>query len=235
WEEVNDGIAGLNYGWSICEGVCGTAGMTNPIYTYSHTTGTPTGCAIIGAAFYNPTTATFPASYVGKYFFGDLCGGYIRYIVPPAGGSSVASSTQFATGISNLVDLAVSSGGDLYYLARNGGTNGSLSKISANAPTAAAVSVSGRVLNSAGLGVRGTPVNIVDPQGNSRAIMTNAFGYYKFDQVQSGENYVMWVTSKQYRYSPQVLEVKDELTGIDFYPEQPTGTRLTPANRAKTP
>ena len=33
-EEVNIGVAGVNYGWPACEGSCGTAGMTNPWFTY---------------------------------------------------------------------------------------------------------------------------------------------------------------------------------------------------------
>src|SRR5262249_32063180 len=35
-EEVTLGPEGANYGWPTCEGPCGTAGMTNPIYSYSH-------------------------------------------------------------------------------------------------------------------------------------------------------------------------------------------------------
>ena len=35
WEEINVGAAGANFGWPTCEGACGTAGMTNPIYQYS--------------------------------------------------------------------------------------------------------------------------------------------------------------------------------------------------------
>jgi len=35
-EEVNLGAAGANFGWPVCEGNCGTAGMTNPIFTYPH-------------------------------------------------------------------------------------------------------------------------------------------------------------------------------------------------------
>lgn len=67
WEEVNVGSAGANFGWPTCEGSCVRAGMTNPLYQYSSAAGST--CAITGGAFYNPATPTFPAQFVGKYFF----------------------------------------------------------------------------------------------------------------------------------------------------------------------
>jgi glucose/arabinose dehydrogenase len=75
FEEINDGIAGSNYGWSICEGFCSppNANYRDPLFAYDHSV----GCAIVGGAFYNPAISQFPAAYVGKYFFGDLCGGWI--------------------------------------------------------------------------------------------------------------------------------------------------------------
>ena len=48
-----------------------------PLFAYRHSGGTPTGCAITGGAFYNPATATFPSSFVGKYFYADFCSGRI--------------------------------------------------------------------------------------------------------------------------------------------------------------
>ncbi len=121
WEEINDGIAHSNYGWPTCEGnVCGGAPPTDyraPLYVYAHSSGSPTGCAIVGGAFYNPVTQQFPAGYVGKYFFADLCTGFIRYVDPGAG-TAIPSSSAFATGISTPVDLQVSPDGSLWYLFR---------------------------------------------------------------------------------------------------------------------
>ncbi|MGB9179709.1 MAG: PQQ-dependent sugar dehydrogenase [Pyrinomonadaceae bacterium] len=118
WEEIDDGIAGSNYGWAICEGTCSNAGFTNPLFQYGHTppTGSTTGCAIAGGAFYNPATARFPGAYINTYFFADLCSGWIRRYDPATG-----AVTDFASGISSPVDLQVSADGALYYLAR--GTN----------------------------------------------------------------------------------------------------------------
>jgi glucose/arabinose dehydrogenase len=118
WEEINEGIAGANYGWPNCEGTC-NSGFQNPLYAYIHD---GTVCAISGGAFYNPQTAQFPSAYVGNYFFADLCGGWIKRL-DPANGNAVAA---FATGISSPVDLKVSTDGALYYLARGAGAVGKI-------------------------------------------------------------------------------------------------------------
>src|SRR5437762_2352111 len=38
WEEINDGVAGANYGWPGCEGVCASPNpaFRDPIYRYPH-------------------------------------------------------------------------------------------------------------------------------------------------------------------------------------------------------
>ncbi len=115
WEEVNVGTAGANFGWSSCEGTCGTAGMTNPLYQYSSAEAAP--CAITGGAFYNPTTPTFPSQFVGKYFFADLCAGWIK-VLDPLNPPPTGAAVDFATGISFPVDIQVANDGSLYYLAR---------------------------------------------------------------------------------------------------------------------
>ncbi len=81
WEEINDGIAGANYGWPICEGFCNppNPAFTDPIFVYQNT---GVDCAITGGAFYNPQTVQFPSEFVGDYFFSDFCGGWIHRIDP---------------------------------------------------------------------------------------------------------------------------------------------------------
>ena len=116
WEEINDGIAGSNYGWSICEGICGNPNFRDPLFQYGHGTGVNVGCAITGGAFYNPPVATYPADYVGKYFYADFCSGWIKRFDP---GTNTAR--DFATDLSSPVDLHIGPDGNLYYLARGGG------------------------------------------------------------------------------------------------------------------
>jgi glucose/arabinose dehydrogenase len=116
WEEVDQGVRGSNYGWPQVEGPdpAGVSGMRYPIYDYQHA---GVNCAIVGAAFYRPYIPRFPAAYDGRYFFGDLCGGFIRMLSPP----DYSSAAGFATGISSLVDIQVHPDGSLYYLAQGGG------------------------------------------------------------------------------------------------------------------
>jgi hypothetical protein len=130
WEEINDGIAGSNYGWPITEGTTTDARFRSPLFAYQHGTGATTGCAITGGAFYNPSTPQFPASFAGKYFFADFCSNWIRVFDPAA-----RTAQSFAASVSGPVDLAVGSDGLLYYLARGAGAVGRIRATTGQAPT----------------------------------------------------------------------------------------------------
>jgi glucose/arabinose dehydrogenase len=117
WEEINDGIAGSNYGWPAAEGPASppNPNFRDPIFYYGHGSSSTTGCAIVGGAFYNPPVLQFPRSFIGKYFFADLCSGWIRVLNP-----SSNTASDFASGISSPVDLHVGPDGALYYLTHGG-------------------------------------------------------------------------------------------------------------------
>lgn len=61
-----------------------------PAYYYgssSKPSSDSTGCSVLGGEFFTPAATNYPTKYVGKYFFMDYCGGWIRYIDsarPPA-------------------------------------------------------------------------------------------------------------------------------------------------------
>jgi glucose/arabinose dehydrogenase len=132
WEEINEGLAGANYGWPATEGATSDPRFVTPLYAYQHASGSPTGCAITGGAFYDPVTQQFPGNYVGNYFFADFCGGWIYRLDVSAPGSTLITPA-FATGISFPVDLQVAEDGNLYYLARGtGSATGVLSRVRYN-------------------------------------------------------------------------------------------------------
>ena len=115
WEEIDDGVAGSNYGWEGGEtdGARTLAPFTDPLFQYGHSGLAPTGQAITGGVFYAPANSPFPSSYVDKYFFADYGAGWI-YVLDPA---SPGTAAPFLSGASGPVDLQVGPDGALYYLA----------------------------------------------------------------------------------------------------------------------
>jgi glucose/arabinose dehydrogenase len=198
FEEINDGIAGSNYGWNICEGLCSppNASFRDPLFQYGHGSSATTGCAITGGAFYNPTTVNFPSDYVGKYFYAELCTGWIRRFDPATG-----TSQAFATGVSTPVDLAVTADGSLYYLARGSGSNGSVFRVRFNAPTATFGDVSGQVTNSSGgAGVSGVVVRLSGTQ--NRKTITDINGNYVFHEVDTSGVYTLTPSRVNFSFNP---------------------------------
>jgi hypothetical protein len=150
------------------------------------------GCAITGGAFYNPTTVLFPSDYVGKYFYAELCNGWIRRFDPVAG-----TSTSFATGISNPVDLIVTNDGSLYYLARGSGT---VMRVQFQNPTATNGVISGRLTTSGGTGIEGATVALSGAQ--TRKTITDATGNYRFENVTTNSSYTITPARANYTFSP---------------------------------
>lgn len=127
WEEINEGIRGANYGWPASEGPTADPRFITPLHAYDH----GSGCAIAGGAFYNPQTMQFPLSFIGRYFFADLCSGWIRTYDAVAD-----TANDFASGVSAPVDLKVGPDGSLYYLAR--GNGGAIFQVRYQRPVVAA-------------------------------------------------------------------------------------------------
>lgn len=84
------------------------------------------------------------------------------------------------------------------------------------APTAATVSVSGRVLTPDGSGLINAKVILTDGQGNSRAAVSTSFGYYRFEEVRVGEVYLLSVSAKRYQFVPQAVNVMEELNELNL-------------------
>lgn len=102
FEEVDDVVAGGNYGWPDSEGPTSDDGVRSPAYSY----GRDDGCAVVGGAF----------SERG-YLFMDYCDGWMRALRPVDG-----SVTDVVTVAGTGPVAVAASGPDIYYLVR-GSTN----------------------------------------------------------------------------------------------------------------
>ena len=87
------------------------------------------------------------------------------------------------------------------------------------APTAASVSVGGRVSEAKGNPISRAWVSITNTNGETHSAMTNSFGYYRFNEVPVGQTYVISVRHKIYQFNSQVLTIFEEIRDADFTAE----------------
>jgi hypothetical protein len=86
-------------------------------------------------------------------------------------------------------------------------------------PTAAGVSVAGRIMSQNGVGVPHARVTITNSNGGMQTVISNSFGYYRITDITAGENYTINVRSKGYTFAPRVVGIFEEITGLDFIAE----------------
>jgi hypothetical protein len=84
------------------------------------------------------------------------------------------------------------------------------------APTAASVSISGRVLQANGAGIANARVEMTDQNGNVKWTRSSIFGYYRLEGVAAGETYVISVRHKGYEFGGQAHLILDERKDINF-------------------
>lgn len=95
----------------------------------------------------------------------------------------------------------------------------SLSTTAVTQPSAAPASVTGRVTDAYGRGIYGARVTLVNAtSGAAATALTNSFGYYRFNEVPTGDFYVMSVSARRYLFvnGTTSFSLEDNLAGIDF-------------------
>lgn len=85
-------------------------------------------------------------------------------------------------------------------------------------PTAANESISGRVATQKGGGIGNAIMTATNSRGEIRTARTNSFGFYRFDDLRTGETYVVTVTAKRYRFNEpsRVVLLNEVVVGLDF-------------------
>lgn len=114
-EEVNEGIAGRNYGWPSTEGNFNPATYPNftlPLVQGLRTSTAPLYSAVFtGCAFYNPKVCSYPIEYYGQYFWGDYGRSWVKRMNP-----DTHVVTDFGASVGNTTDLQVDDLGRLFVL-----------------------------------------------------------------------------------------------------------------------
>ena len=86
--------------------------------------------------------------------------------------------------------------------------------------TAATTSVSGIAMSASGRPVAKARITIAGSNGEIRTVLSNAFGFYRFDAVPVGETYVVSALAKRYTFVPQTINVTDQVSSLNLIADQ---------------
>jgi hypothetical protein len=100
-------------------------------------------------------------------------------------------------------------------------TNFAPADLSLTIPTAASITIGGRVSNVSGNGIAVALVKMISLNGDVHTTLTNSFGYYSFTNVTAGSTVVVSVTAKgrSFAVNTQLVTINDNNYQIDFVAE----------------
>lgn len=122
WEEVDDAVAGADYGWNVREGPCKVGSTSDcapdsrfvdPVHAYRHTD----DCSVITGGAFVPNSSNWPAARKSQYLYADLGCNSIFAIDE---GNPGAPRATFGTN-EGASHLAFGPDGALYYTALSDG------------------------------------------------------------------------------------------------------------------
>ena len=83
-------------------------------------------------------------------------------------------------------------------------------------PTAAPISLSGRVLTSYGRYIGGASVSLTDGSGMVRDTRSTSLGYFHFENLSPNRVYILNASAKRYEFVPKVVKMSDDLADFDL-------------------
>ena len=83
------------------------------------------------------------------------------------------------------------------------------------APTAAGVFIEGRVTHF-GRPIQGAYVVVSLGDGSVRQATTNTFGNFRIVDIAAGQTVLVDVIHRRYRFTPQVVDLSDSISGIEI-------------------
>lgn len=96
------------------------------------------------------------------------------------------------------------------------GNNSDIGAFEVQSATAAPVFIKGRVINETGRAVSKASVILIENDGTRRFAMTNPFGYFRFDNITTGQTVTITLNSKKARFSPFVVTVNDNIEELNL-------------------
>lgn len=130
-----------------------------------------------------------------------------------SGGGQNASGGQFTVVGTNGQSIAGQSATGAGFMIHAGFWNPD-----AFAPTAAEVTVAGRITTGEGRGIRNVRILMTNSNGESRTALSGSFGYFRFTDVPAGATYTFTAFAKRYEFqeSSQVHTIIEDTEGINF-------------------
>jgi hypothetical protein len=185
------------------------------------------------------STYTAPSGYTGDKLYEDACGWdpvttsptYRSCVGPanPAGDKAGGNVTLTYTvkilsgaGTSRTLNtLIYDFSGSSYHYNNDFSSTFVIARIFLP-PTAANVSVDGRVMLEAGNGVRNATVILTEANGTQRTAVTGSFGYYRFDEIEAGQTVVVSIRSKRFTFNPssRIVSLTDSVADLDFIAQE---------------
>ncbi len=85
-------------------------------------------------------------------------------------------------------------------------------------PTAAEVTVSGSVKTADGRAINNVFITITSSVGEMRTVMSNNFGYFRFNDVAAGDTYIFSAKAKQFTFAqPSIVRsIMEDINDIIF-------------------
>jgi len=129
-----------------------------------------------------------------------------------SGGGAVSGGNFGLTGTFGQTIAGTDSSGGSYSLKSGFWTTAPV------APTAASAIIEGRVLTADGQGIRNVSITVADSNGMTRSVSSGSFGYFKVENLPSGNLYTITVQAKRFQFeqSSQVVVLFDNISDLNF-------------------
>ncbi|BBX05775.1 hypothetical protein MAIC_05780 [Mycolicibacterium aichiense] len=114
WEELNNVVAGGNYGWPVQEGPCTSCAYDNPVYAYPHTPPPGRAGSITSVIVYTGTA--LPAEYQNKVFIADYTLHWLKALSFDSTYTNVIGEQLLDTDAGTTVQMRQGPDGNLYQL-----------------------------------------------------------------------------------------------------------------------